>query len=108
LVKPVVPVIIIDDSSLQKCEAACGVNWSLADSISLASQAIAKRFGKKAKLAYLDLSRPATNTKVEKYRELIKSKGLSLPSLLVNGEPRISGEFDIRQMLDAIEAAMEM
>ena len=33
---------------------------------------------------------------------------LSLPLLLINGELRISGEFDIRMLLDAIDTKMEI
>ncbi len=42
------------------------------------------------------------------WKEIIKNKNLSLPLLLVNGQPRVSGEFDIRQLLDAIEVEIEI
>ena len=33
---------------------------------------------------------------------------MPLPVLLANGRPRIAGEFDIRQLLDVIEAGLEV
>ena len=41
-------------------------------------------------------------------QQRISDGNLSLPLLLINGEPRISGPFDIRMLLDAIEAEIEM
>jgi len=38
----------------------------------------------------------------------VRDRNLLLPLLLIDGEPRISGQFDLRQLLDAIEAALEM
>jgi len=33
---------------------------------------------------------------------------LPLPLLIINGEPRIPGQFDIRLLLDAIDAEIEI
>ncbi|MBA7696303.1 hypothetical protein ES703_104948 [subsurface metagenome] len=42
------------------------------------------------------------------WKEVIKNKGLLLPLLLLNGKLRISGQFDIRQLLDTIEVEIEI
>jgi len=101
-------VIIIDDDTTGKCEAACGVNWSLPESIVLARQGIKERFGSKATLNHVNLTQTPPGWEVAQWQELIKKEKLSLPLLLIGGKPRISGEFDIRQLLDVIEAEMEM
>ena len=109
LIKHTIQITIIDDSSREKCDAYCGVDWTSREAIALASQRIKDRFGDKIHLAYLNLSKPMTNhDALEKWNQATKNKNLSLPLLLINGQPRISGQFDIRQLLDAIDAEMEI
>ncbi len=102
-----IQITIIDDSSSEKCDARCGVDWSSRGAIARASRQIKTRFGSKAQLKYLDLSKATANQALE-WNQVIQNKNLSLPLLVINGQPRISGQFDIRQLLDAIEADMEM
>ena len=108
LIKYTIQVSIIDDSKGEKCDAHCGVDWSSVEGITLASQRIRDKFGDKIQLEYLDLSKPIANRHVLELFQGIKDKGLSLPLLLINGEPRISGEFDIRLLLDAIDTELEI
>ncbi len=107
MAKRTIQVTIISDSRLKKCDAACGVDWSLAEAINLARQRIKERFGEGAQLESFDIAQ-ASNKKAQEYQKLATSKELTLPLLLIDGEPRISGEFDIRQLLDVVEAALEM
>ncbi len=98
--------IIVDDTSRKECDASCGEDWSSPDTINLASQRIKQRFGDKIKLEYLNLTEAATDRQASKWRQEIKN--LSVPVLLINGETRIAGQFGIRQLLDAIEAEIEI
>jgi len=101
-----IQVIIVDDSEAEKCEANCGVGWSSAELLTLASQGVKDRFGDRVRLEYVDLSEP-----VNSHRDLglpQRIKELPLPLLVIDGEPRISGRFDIRMLLDAIEAEIEI
>ena len=108
LIKQTIQTTILDDSSQEKCDAACGVDWSSPEAIALASQRIKDKFGDKIQLKYLDLSKAAASRHTLEWSQAIKDKNLSLPLLLINGQPRISGQFDIRQLLDAIEAKLEI
>ena len=99
-------VTILHDKTRRTCDAACGVDWSLPASIALARRQIKDRFGNRARLRYFDLSKATPG--VVKWDQLVKEQGLALPALLIEGKPRISGDFDYRQLLDAIEAEMEM
>ena len=108
LIKHTVQVTIVDDSKGEKCDAHCGADWSSVETITLASQRIKDRFGDKTQLEYLDLSKPVDNRHALELIQGIKNKDLSLPLLLINGEPRISGQFDIRLLLDAINAELEL
>ena len=106
MIKPDVQIIIIDDSKGDKCDVNCGVDWSSAEAITLANQRIKDRFGDSVQLEYINLSKPMNSRRDFGLNQRIKD--LPLPLLVINGEPRISGQFDIRLLLDAIEAEMEM
>jgi len=108
VIKHTIQVTILDDSKGEKCDAHCGVDWSSVEAITLASQRIKDRFGDKIQLEYLDLSKPVANRRALELVQGIKNKDLSLPLLLLNGKPRISGQFDIRLLLDAINAELEL
>ena len=102
-----VRITIVDDSKREKCNAYCGEDWSSPQVIALAGQRIQDRFGGKIELDYLDLAKPVTN-KPALELDQIANKGLPLPLLVINGNPRISGQFDIHLLLDAIEAELEI
>ena len=102
-----IQVTIVDDSKGEKCDVNCGVDWSSAEVITLASQRIKDRFGNKIQLEHLDLSEPIGNSRTLQLNRKIKKKNLLLPILFINGKPKISGQFDIRLLLDAIEAEIE-
>ena len=100
-----IKVLIVDDSHAVECSAECGFDWSLAGNRDLAEQQIKARFGGGVQLEYFDLSRPTVNDTALEWQR--KARDLPSPLLVINGKPRISGQFDIRMLLDAVEAAME-
>ena len=108
LSKQTIKITIIDDSNNPECIAECGVDWSSEEAIILARQRVEDRFGHSVELQYLDLAEATTSRDATGWHKLIKDRNLSLPLLLLNGHPRISGQFDIRQLIDAIDAEMEM
>ncbi len=108
MVKHNMRIIIIDDSKGEKCYARCGVDWSSAEVADLAREQIKERFGEGIKLEYIDLSEAATGNRLPELDAAIRKNKLPLPVLLINGEPRISGEFDIRLLLDAIDTEVEI
>ena len=108
VIKHTIQVTIVDDSTGEKCDAHCGVDWSSVEAITLANQQIKDRFGDKIQLEYVDLSKPVANHHSLELGQEIRNNNLSLPLLLINGEPRISGQFDIRLLLDAIDAEVEV
>ena len=100
-------ITVMDDSKAEKCEVHCGIDWSSKEAITLINQRIKERFGGRVKLEYLDLSKPRTGRALE-LNQLVKDENLPLPLLVINGQPRILGQFDIRHLLDAIDAEMEI
>ena len=103
-----IQITIVDDSQGEKCDSHCGVDWSSAEVITLASKRIKERFGNKIKLSYLDLSKPITNHHAVELKQRIRKEKLPLPLLVINGQSRISGQFDIYLLLDAIDAELEI
>jgi len=101
---PRVVVTIIDDPSVHRCEGNCAVDWSKPESLELAREKVAARFGGDARLEYVDLATAGNTDSLERLRDVA---GGSLPILVTNGRPRVFGEFDIRQILDVIEADIE-
>jgi disulfide oxidoreductase YuzD len=104
----VVEINIIDDTSRRDCGIDCGTDWSSRDAVALADRQIRRRFGNEARLEYIDLSQTMPDNQTAELRQLIREKNLSVPLLLVNGRLRIAGQFDTRQIIDAIEAEMEL
>ncbi len=108
MLKHDIQIVILDDSKGEQCDAECGIDWSSAEAIALASRQIKDRFGEEIKLEYVDLAQLAVHPHALELSQKIKNKNLLLPLLLINGETRISGQFDIRQLLDSIEAEREI
>jgi len=108
LIEPAIQITIVDDSKVEKCNAHCGIDWSSPEVVTLASQRIKDRFGDRIKLQYLDLSKPVTNHYASAMKQRVRNKKLPLPLLIINDEPRILGQFDIRLLLDAIDTEIEI
>ena len=101
-----IQILIIDDSRSKECEVGCGVDWSSAEAIILAKQRIKDRFGDRVQLEYINMAKPTNSHRALELNQRIK--GLPLPLLVINGDSRISGQFDIRLLLDAIDAEIEI
>ncbi len=108
LSKQDIQVVIADDSRIEKCDIKCGMDWSSAEILALASQQIKERFDEGITLEYLDLSKSALDNRIPKLRRKFRKENLPLPVVMINGKPRISGQFDIRMLLDTIEVETEL
>ena len=108
MIKYDIQIVIVDDSKTKNCDVNCGVDWSSVEAITLANQRIKARFGDSVQLEYINLSQPVTGHNALELKQRIRNENLSLPLLVINGGTRISGQFDIRMLLDAIDAEMEI
>jgi hypothetical protein len=99
-------ITIVDDTSRgAECFGDCGVDWSQSWVVNEARRRISERFGDHAEMEYVDLPAVIDSEAVRAMKVAIQ--GLPLPVLLANGRPRIAGKFDIRQIMDVIEANLE-
>ncbi|MDP2730235.1 MAG: hypothetical protein Q8O55_07125 [Dehalococcoidales bacterium] len=105
--KDIIEVTIIAGQE-QDCQHGCGLDWSSPAVLALASQNVQERFGDKVKLTYLGPSQARENNGQGREQKLMEDQNLPFPRLAVNGQVRISGMFDIRQLLDAVEVEMEL
>lgn len=107
--EPIIKVTIVYDSKSksEECDAYCGVDWSSAEATTMVSQRVKERFGDRIQMEYLDLSKPETNHHTTELKQAIIKEKQLLPILVIDGRTRISGQFDIRLLLDAIEAEIE-
>jgi len=103
-----IKITILVGDNQGECDANCGVDWSLPESVTLAAGRIKERFGEDFPIECIDMAENKTDRLVQEWTENIKSKTFSLPLLFLNGRLRISGQFDIRQLLDVIEIEKEV
>lgn len=97
---------IVYDSKRVGCESQCGLDWTSPEITSMVKQRVKERFGEIVKLELVDLS--VINQFAVTLKNRIEVENLSLPVLLINDKVRIPGEFDMRQLLDAIEVECEI
>ncbi len=106
--QPEIEAIIIYGNQAEKCEVSCGLDWSLAENMTMAEQQVEARFSDRVRLKFLDLSEPATGDFALKWQKRVRDQKLPLPLLVIDGLPRISGEFDMRMLLSAIDTEIEI
>jgi hypothetical protein len=100
-------VTIVDDARSPKCEARCGLDLSSPDTFKSTTKVLRKLFGSRVKLEYATLDAIQVGPLAE-IDARVKAGELSLPLLLVNGKPRVSGYFDLHLLQESIQVEIEM
>ena len=108
MTKDAIEIDIIDDTSRRECDIDCGTDWSSREAVRLADQQIRSRFGMETHLEYTDLSQVTPDHPTAQWHQTIRERSLPVPLLLINGHLRVAGQFDTRQIINAIEAEMEL
>ena len=103
-----IQILIIDDSRAEKCDIGCGIDWSSPENMSFARQRIKESFTNRIILDYVDMAKPAISPLISELQQRLSREKLPLPVLTINGKPRIYGQFDIRMLLDVIDAEVEI
>lgn len=105
---PLIRVTVLDDTKAEKCEGRCGLDFSSPEAVESVTELLNKLYGEKVQLQYLDLAEPSTSHSHPEIVERVRTENLALPLLLINGNLRISGYFDIYLLQNVIQAEMEM
>ena len=97
-------VTILNHSGSPHCQVACGMDWSQPETLKLADERLQSRYGAKVQLDYIDLAQGG---------QAISGVGdlgeeATYPRLVINGRVKIAGDFDLRMLLDAVEAEAEI
>ena len=98
-----IQIIIIDDSRAEKCATGCRIDWSSPENMSFARQRIKESFTNRIMLDYVNLAKPAISPLISELQQRLSKENLPLPVLIINGKPKIYGQFDTRMLLDAID-----
>lgn len=96
-------IMIVDRRGSETCTAGCGLDWSRPDSVILARDQVQARFRLPADIRYCDLSDPCAPPGLKG-----KLEGHAYPVLVINNHVRISGHFDMRMLLDAVDTELEI
>ncbi len=107
MTSPSIRVTIVVDSAAPSCEGDCAIDWLKAEHQVLARQKVSQETGGEAALEFLDIRAAAHDARQSALVRRVQSEKLPLPVLVVNGNPHITGPFDVRMLLDMIEVAME-
>ena len=105
---PLIQVTVLDDTKAEKCEGRCGLDFSSPEAVESVTKLLNKLYGEKVQLQYLDLAEPSLSHSYPEIVERVRTENLALPLLLINGNLRIAGYFDIYLLQSVIQTEMEM
>jgi hypothetical protein len=89
---------IIGNHRKSLCQAECGSDWSNPDVQSRMKTILQEKFGDQIMIDYYDIEGSGQQLK----------ENDKFPILMINGQIRISGPFDMRQLIDIIETQLEL
>lgn len=102
-----IQVTILGDSSAPPCEGDCAINWLKPEHRASAAKGLAARFGDDVQVEFVDVSGPLKKAAHRALVQRARKEGLTFPVLLINGNTRIPGPFDMRMLLDIVEVEAE-
>ena len=91
-------VEIVGADKQASCHTECTIDWSQSEIQIQARNELRKRFGKHIKLDFISME--------DANDKLIHEK--DFPLLLMNDQIRMSGQFDIKKLIEIIETQMEI
>ncbi len=96
-----VKVEIVVSGRSEACMQDCGTDWSLPEARMEAGRAVKQAFGAEVRLSYQSLTRNKV-ARVKYGNERV------FPLLMINGHVRLTGEFEVRQIIDLVQAEREL
>lgn len=104
----VVPAVVgANAAEAGQCDAGCGLDWSLPANQEEARAQAWSKFGRRVSLSFCPPAELGA-CGLPDIPGRITSQALDLPLLLIDGDLRIAGNFDMRMMLGLIETELEM
>ncbi len=90
------------------CLEGCGADWCAPEVQQEATERLRQIHGDQVRVEFVDLADPGWQARNPQVAANVQSGGLHLPLLMINSEVRITGHFDLRQLVDAVEAQEEL
>ncbi len=90
------------------CLEGCGADWCAPEVQQEAVERLRQIHGDQVRFEFFDLADPGGRARNPQVAAQVQSGGLQLPLLMINSEVRITGHFDLRQLVDAVEAQEEL
>lgn len=104
---PTIRVTIYEDSQREQCSGGCGMDCSAAETQQFIKEHLKQLYGEMIKVEHVDLAAPSCDQSHIEFAQSIKARDFMLPLVLINGKPRLSGYFDMRQLKEAIQTEIE-
>ena len=107
--KSLIRVDILEQKENAKlCTENCGVDWLSPQPQQEATERLRHIYRDSVQIHFLDLGNLQVRQEHGQWLKRVEEEGLLLPLLVIDGEVRISGFFDMRMLLDMIEAEREL
>ncbi len=95
-------VWIVDDRREPACGTGCGgTDWSQPDNILMARDQLLARFKTPVDIRYFEFNNAPPAVKAQ-------LKDQVLPALIIDKHVRVSGQFDMRVLLEAVDTQLEI
>lgn len=106
--RPITVAIYEQKDNAKMCSESCGVNWLTPEPQREARERLRQAYGDSVNIEFFDLDIPSIREKHGEWLTRVKEEHLLLPLLVINGEVRINGFFDVRMLFDMVEAEGEL
>ena len=102
-------VVVLEHRKMGKpCTEGCGTDWLVEENQKLAQELVEKAFGTGVSLRFVNLAEPGAEDANHEIVEKVRTEGMVLPALVINGEVKIAGYFDLRMLNDMIDATSDL
>ncbi|MBI4333701.1 MAG: hypothetical protein HY673_20755 [Chloroflexi bacterium] len=104
---PRIEVTVLVDSAAPSCEGDCVMDWLKPENQAVARRELARKHGDGAAVDFVDIRASSPGAPRAGLVRQTLAGNPRFPALLLNGNPRIAGPFDLRMLLDMVETEMD-
>jgi len=102
-------VVVLEHREMGKpCTEGCGMDWLVEENQKLAHELVEQGFGSSVSLRFVNLAEPGAEAAYRSLVEHVRAEGIVLPVLIINGEVKIAGYFDLRMLNEMIDATSDL
>lgn len=83
------------------------MDWMKGENQALARREVTRKHGDEVVVDFMDIRTSAASAAQTELIRRVQAQNPPFPVLLLNGNPRITGPFDVRMLLDMIETELD-